>query len=138
MKAITLLDLNRMIRDDLKHAFPETYWVQAEVSECKEHFSGHCYLELIQKKTTQDTICAKARATIWASVWQELGPFFQQQTGTKLQPGQQILAELSVEFHELYGFNLIIKDLDPTYTMGDQARRRLEILHKLEAEGVID
>jgi exodeoxyribonuclease VII large subunit len=42
------------------------------------------------------------------------------------------------DFHELYGFSLVIKDIDPTYTLGDQARRRQEILKRLEQEGVID
>lgn len=138
MKTLTLLELNKMVRNDLKRSFPDTFWVQAEVSECKEHFSGHCYLELIQKKDNQDTLCAKARATIWATVWQELGPYFAQQTGSRLMPGHQILAEVSVDFHELYGFSLIIKDIDPSYTLGNQAMRRQEIRIKLEKEGVID
>ncbi|HBL73002.1 MAG TPA: exodeoxyribonuclease VII large subunit, partial [Bacteroidales bacterium] len=33
---------------------------------------------------------------------------------------------------------MVIKDIDPTYTLGDQARRRQEILKRLEREGVID
>jgi len=117
---------------------PGTYWVQAEVSECKEHFSGHCYLELIQKKEGQDALCAKARATIWANTWQSLGPSFAQQTGTRLASGLQILAEVTVDFHELYGFSLVIRDIDPSYTLGNQAMRRREILKRLENEGVID
>lgn len=135
---MTLQELNQLVRNNLRQQMPGTYWVQAEISECKEHFSGHCYLELIQKKDGQDSLCAKARATIWANVWQNLGPAFSRQTGTRLAPGLQILAEVAVDFHELYGFSLVVKDIDPTYTLGDQARRRQEILQRLEREGVID
>jgi exodeoxyribonuclease VII large subunit len=135
---MTLQELNQLVRNNLRQQMPGTYWVQAEISECKEHFSGHCYLELIQKKEGQDSLCAKARATIWASVWQNLKPAFLRQTGTNVSPGLQILAEVAVDFHELYGFSLVIKDIDPTYTLGDQARRRQEILKRLEKEGVID
>jgi len=138
METLTLQELNCMVRNNIRQQFPETYWVQAEVSECKAHFSGHCYLELIQRKTDQQAICAKARATIWASTWAVLGPYFESQTGSRLMAGQQILAEVSVEFHELYGFNLVIKNIDPSYTLGNQAMRRLEILRRLEEEGVID
>ncbi|HEY5499616.1 MAG TPA: exodeoxyribonuclease VII large subunit, partial [Bacteroidales bacterium] len=67
MEPITLLDLNLMVKSRLRKEFPETFWIQAEISECKEHFSGHCYLELIQKRKESDSICAKARATIWAN-----------------------------------------------------------------------
>lgn len=136
--AMTLQELNRLIRNNLRQTMPDTYWVQAEVSECKEHYSGHCYLELIQKKDGDDTLCAKARATIWAGTWQTLGAVFAEQTGTRLKPGLKILAEVAVEFHELYGFNLVIKDLDPSYTLGDQAMRRREILKRLEEEGVMN
>ncbi len=136
--AMTLQELNRLVRSNLRQSMPDTYWVQAEVSEYKEHFSGHCYLELIQKKEGEDTLCAKARATIWANTWQTLGTYFAEQTGTRLKPGLQILAEVAVDFHELYGFSLVVKDIDPSYTLGDQAMRRREILKRLENEGVID
>lgn len=138
MKALTLLELNWMVRNGLRDMFPETYWVLAEVSECKENYSGHCYLELIQKKEGQDLICAKSRATIWAKTWAELGPYFEKQTGSKLRTGHKVLVEVSVEFHELYGMNLVIRNIDPSYTIGDQALRRQQIIKQLETDGVID
>jgi exodeoxyribonuclease VII large subunit len=122
----------------LRAAFPETVWIQAEISECKEHFSGHCYLELIQKRKDTDTICAKARATIWANVYAGIRPFFEETTGSRLQAGQKVLMEVTVEFHELYGFNLIVRDIDPAYTLGDIALRRNEIIRQLTTDGVID
>ena len=135
---LTLLELNLMVRNQLRKSFSDTWWVQAEISECKEHFSGHCYLELIQKKNESDTICAKARATIWGNVWNGLKPYFEEQTGTKLQAGQKILIEVSIEFHELYGYNLVIRSIDPTYTIGDLAQRRNEVIRQLTRDGVID
>ena len=42
-----------------------------------------------------------------------------------------------VDFHELYGLNLTVVDIDPAYTLGDMARRRLEIIRQLKEEGVI-
>jgi len=138
MEPITLLDLNLMVKSRLRKEFPETFWIQAEISECKEHFSGHCYLELIQKRKESDSICAKARATIWANVWSELKHYFEEQTGTRLQAGQKVLIDVAVEFHELYGYNLVIRDIDTAYTMGDLALRRNEVLRQLTEDGVID
>lgn len=136
--SITLLDLNLMVRNRLRKEFSDTIWLRAEVSECKENYSGHCYMELIQKRDGSDAICAKARATIWANVWSGLKPFFEKQTGSQLQPGQKVLVEVSVEFHELYGYNLVIRNIDPTYTMGELSIRRLEVLRQLTSDGVID
>lgn len=138
MKPITLLDLNLMVRNNLRKEFPDTYWIQAELSECKEHYTGHCYLELIQKRTDSDAICAKARATIWANVWANLKLHFEAQTGTPLQAGQKVLVEVQVEFHELYGFNLVIRNIDPAYTIGELTLRRQEVIRQLTADGVID
>jgi len=138
MDSITLLDLNLMVRNRLRKEFSDTIWLRAEVSECKENYSGHCYMELIQKRDGSDAICAKARATVWANVWSGLKPFFEKQTGTQLQPGQKVLVEVSVEFHELYGYNLVIRNIDPTYTMGALSIRRLEVIRQLTSDGVID
>lgn len=138
MEPLTLLDLNTMVRNQLRKSFSDSYWVQAEVSECKEHFSGHCYLELIQKRKESDAINAKARATIWSNVWLDLKPYFEEKTGTRLQAGQKILVEVTIEFHELYGYNLVVRNIDPTYTMGDLALRRNEVIRQLTADGVID
>ena len=138
MEALTLLDLNQLVRNKLRRDFPDTYWISAEISECKEHFSGHCYLELIQKREHSETLCAKARATIWANTWVNLKPAFEQQTGTRLQAGQKIMAEVSVDFHELYGFSLVIRDIDPTYTIGDLSLRRQQVIRQLTEDGVFE
>ena len=82
---LTLLELNKTIRKGLKSLFPSTIWVQAEISECKQHFSGHCYLELIQKTPSDASICARSKATIWAGQWRKIAPHFEHETGQKLQ-----------------------------------------------------
>jgi len=138
MEALTLLDLNQLVRSRLRREFPDTYWIQAEISECKEHFSGHCYLELVQKRENSEALCAKARATIWANTWVNLKPAFEQQAGTRLQAGQKVLVEVSVDFHELYGFSLVIRDIDATYTIGDLSLRRQQVIKQLTDDGVFE
>lgn len=51
--------------------------------------------------------------------------------------GIKVLVQVTVSFHELYGYSLTVQDIDPTYTLGDMARRRKEILKQLEEEGVL-
>jgi exodeoxyribonuclease VII large subunit len=138
MEALTLLDLNQLVRNRLRREFPDSYWIQAEISECKEHYSGHCYLELVQKRENSESLCAKARATIWANTWANLKPAFEQQTGTQLQAGQKVLVEVSVDFHELYGFSLVIRDIDAAYTIGDLSLRRQQVIKQLTEDGVFE
>lgn len=134
---IGLLQLHKTIKTVLSEGMQTTYWVVAEISEIHENYSGHCYLELIERDDKDDKLVAKGRATIWSFVFRMLKPYFETTTGTSLASGIKILVKASVEFHELYGLSLNIKDIDPTYTLGDIARKRLEIIKKLEAEGVI-
>lgn len=135
---LTLLELNLLIRNRLQDAFPESVWLVAEISELKENRSGHCYLELIEKNDVTLEIEAKARATIWSYSWRLIRPYFEHTTGEPLRPGISVLLNASVEFHPAYGLSLNIKDIDPNYTLGDQARQRREILLRLESAGVID
>jgi exodeoxyribonuclease VII large subunit len=66
-----------------------------------------------------------------------LKPYFEQATGQAFTSGIKVLVKVTVQFHELYGYSLIAHDIDPAYTLGDMARRRREILHQLEEEGVL-
>ena len=134
----TLFELSQGIRDALQEAFPATVWVVAEVSEMKENRSGHCYLELIEKDEVTDDIRARARATIWSYSWRMIRPYFESVTGQKFTHGLKILVQVAVEYHPAYGLSLNIKDIDPTYTLGDLARRRNEIMRQLHEAGVAD
>ena len=137
MEAISLYELNHYIRQSLRDAMPDAYWVQAELSEVREAYNGHCYIELVQKAEQGNTFIAKARGTIWANVYKMLKPYFEQATGQRFTAGIKVLVQVSVDFHEQYGLSLTVHDIDPTYTLGDMARRRREILMQLEAEGVL-
>ncbi len=116
---------------------PETYWVQAELSEVREGYNGHCYIELVQKAERGNALLAKARGTIWANVYKILKPYFEKTAGQLFTAGLKVLLQVSVEFHEQYGLSLTVHDIDPTYTLGDMARRRREIIQQLEEEGVL-
>lgn len=136
-QAYSLLELNTALRAAVDKAFPDKYWVCAEVSELHVNAAGHCYLELIEKNTRGATV-ARQRAMIWAPVFRLLKPHFEQETGFAFSAGIKVLVQVSVAFHELYGMSLVIGDINPTYTLGDAARRRAEILRRLVDEGVID
>ena len=137
MEALTLLELNGRVKSTLQFEMPDAYWVQAEISSISPSGQGHCYLELVQKDATGRNFLAKAKANIWRGTWLKLKPYFEAQTGETLKVGMKVLLQVTVTFHEVYGYSLVVQDIDPTYTMGDMARRRKEILEQLEKDGVI-
>ena len=137
MEALSLYDLNALVRRSLEQCLPDEYWVQAELSDVRTNSTGHCYLEFIQKDPRSNNLIAKARGTIWAHVYRLLKPYFEESTGQAFVSGIKVLVQVTVSFHELYGYSLTVQDIDPTYTLGDMARRRREILKQLEEEGVL-
>ena len=132
-----MFELNRMVRESIELSMPDEYWVEAELSECRES-RGHCYMELIQKDELSATPIAKASAKCWANKWLTIRPYFERTTGQQLHAGMKVLLKVYPQFHEAYGFSWIVSDIDPTYTLGDMARKRQEIIQKLKAEGVFD
>jgi len=135
--AISLFELNRMVREVLANGFPTRIWIIAEISELNENRSGHCYLELVDKDPGSEEIRAVSRAAIWASQYRMIKPYFETVTGQVLQAGIKVMVSVRVDFHERYGFSLNIVDIEPSFTIGELARKRIEILQKLEKTGVI-
>ena len=136
-KRLTLYELNSLVREVIECEMPNEYWVEAELSECRES-RGHCYMELIQKDEQNATPIAKASAKCWASKWMIVRPYFERTTGQQLHAGMKVLLKVYPQFHEAYGFSWIVTDIDPTYTLGDMARKRQEIIRQLKDEGVFD
>ncbi|HEX2395533.1 MAG TPA: exodeoxyribonuclease VII large subunit [Bacteroidales bacterium] len=137
-KAVSLCELLTQVKIAMKNSLPLSWWVIAEISELKVNFNGHCYLELVEKNQDTESVKAKVRATIWASVFRMVQPYFQTSTGMELSAGIKIMIKVSPEFHELYGFSLNVTDIEPSYTLGEMARQRQEIINRLKAEGVYD
>ena len=126
-----------MVRDAIEMQMPDEYWVEAELSECRER-GGHCYMELIEKEEQTNTPVARASAKCWRQTWQMLQPHFERVTGQPLHAGLKVLLRVYAQYHEAYGFSWIVTDIDPTYTIGDMARKRQEIIRQLKEEGIFD
>lgn len=134
---LTLYELNNLVRRVIDSQMTDQYWVTAELSEARQS-AGHCYMELIQKDEEQNTPIARASAKCWRSTWSRLLPKFLDTAGTAPRQGMQVMLRVYPQFHEAYGFSWIVTDIDPTYTLGDMARRRQQIVSQLKEEGVFD
>lgn len=133
----TLSELNGLVRQTLEKALPETYWVTGELLQGGVGSGGHFYGELVEKDERDGRIVAKARLNIWASQFVRLRARFEMETGQTLRAGLKLQLLVRVSFHEQYGYSLVGVDIDSTYTLGDLARQRREILGRLEQEGIL-
>jgi exodeoxyribonuclease VII large subunit len=134
---LSLTELQLIIKDSLYLALPDMYWVIAEISEMKENYNGHCYLELVEKHPDEISIRSRVKAVIWSSRYRFIKSFFENAAGESLRDGLKVLIRVKVEYHEIYGLSLVINDIDPAFTLGDMALKRQQILKRLEEEGVL-
>ena len=140
---LSLQELQQRIKSAIEDSLPLPVWVVAEISDLKVNsYSGHCYMELVEKAEAvrggTSTPKAQARAVIWRNQYAMLSAYFLSQTGSRLQVGMKILAKVMVTYHELYGLSLQISDIDPTYTLGEVERQKQITISQLKADGVWD
>jgi exodeoxyribonuclease VII large subunit len=137
MDRLSLFELNTLVRGSLEEAFPNLYWVEAELAECRES-KGHCYMELVQKDVFSAVPVARASAKCWRNRWEKVREAFVKATGGSPRTGMKLLLKVSVDFHPAYGFALIVNDIDVSFALGEMARKRQETIDTLKAEGVYD
>jgi exodeoxyribonuclease VII large subunit len=135
---LTLSELQSRVKGSLEDSFSMPVWVKAEISEMTVNRSGHCYLDLVETEPGTDTVIARCRATIWSYTFRMLRPYFETITGQTFSEGLKVLLQAKIEYHEVYGFSLNIRDIDPVYTLGDLARQRREIIRRLQEDGVFE
>lgn len=135
MKQYSLLELCSCIDEALSMELNDTYWVRAEIASLTER--GHCYMELVEK-SKNNTVAAKVRATCWQQVYHLLSAYFATETGQTLSVGMQVLLQVEVSFHSVYGLSLNVVGIDPTFTLGDLARQRQLTIQRLQEDGVMD
>lgn len=122
----------RRIQSALRSQFPGAMWVIAEIANLNQN-RGHIYLELSETNEQGQTL-ASCRAMIWQGQVQRLLERFQQETGSQLAVGQKVLLLAEVNFHEQYGFSLVIQDIDPSFTLGELEANLNAIRKQLIAE----
>ncbi|MBR5717043.1 MAG: exodeoxyribonuclease VII large subunit [Bacteroidales bacterium] len=135
---LSLHELTQRIAGVVNNSFADPIWVVAELSDVHVAANGHCYMTLIEKEPKRGVTLASVRGMIWANRWWLLRDGFLEQTGQQFASGLKVMILVQVTMHELYGLGLNILDVDPTYTLGELARRRREILKQLTDDGVIN
>lgn len=133
----TLTQLLEKLQNTIERDFADSYWVRAEISNVNNHYSGHCYLELIDSEDSEDVVKSKIQGNIWSSNYKLIRPFFETTTGYPLSSGMKILVKAHLQFSKLYGLSLVISDIDPSFTIGEIEIERQRVINKLQEEGMM-
>ena len=133
---IDLFEFQTRLKKGIELLFPNRIWIRAEVSAVKARSGGHCYLEISQSDSKG--LVAKASAIIWSSKYRFIAPYFESVTGSPISEGMTVLMEVQVNFNELYGFSLIVNDIDPEYSLGAKELEKQKTIERLTQEGIMD
>ena len=133
---LELTELLARIKEGVEDAFPDRYWVKAEIGSWSPRANGHCYLNLTQSDRGKPV--ADIRAMIWKWHFPQLKAFFEQETGQTLQAGITVLVRVQVSFSEMFGMSLFIDDIDPAFTVGEQALAKKKAIEKLTTGGYLE
>ena len=133
---IDLFEFQKKLKQGVELLFPNRVWLKAEISAVKARSGGHCYLELSQSDSKG--LVAKASAIIWSSKYRFIAPYFESVTGSPLAEGMTVLVEVQVNYSELYGFSLIVNDVDPEYSLGVKELAKQKTIERLTKEGIMD
>ena len=133
--AYSLSEVLERLRRVVLLNFPEPVWVQAEIAQSNER-RGHWYLSLIEKDQDTDQVRAELAGVLWATTASRLARRHKQVWPAILAAGTQILVKGTIQFHERYGLQFVIEDLNPAYTLGQLELQRQESIRVLQAEGL--
>lgn len=133
---ITLLELQSRLKEGIERLFPSRVWLRAEIGAVKARVGGHCYMELLQ--SGENGIEAKVQAVVWSSKYRFIAPYFESVTASPLSEGMLVLVHVQVNYSQLYGLSLVVDDIDPGFSLGEQEKQRRLTVGRLEKEGLVD
>lgn len=133
--ARSISELNRLVQQALETEIDPVIWVIGEIADFRKAPQGHAYFELVEKQGS--TVQAKIKANLWSFAYRSVAARFESVTGSSLKNGMKVLVQVAVNFHPLYGLSVNIKDIDPSFSLGERARARQETIDRLTQEGLI-
>lgn len=132
---IKLSELNAKINNVIETAFnTQTFWVIADITNhtFRQQKNYHNF-ELVEKDQHSNNIIAKVSGKAWGSGSTRIKNF-EQVTGQKFTNNINVLVQVKVTFHSVYGLALDIVDIDTNFTLGVLEQQRQATLQKLVAE----
>ena len=124
------------IRDVLGEAFGSV-WVAGEVQRLTESRRGHLYFELVEKGAG-DEVCGKLDAVLWRTDHERVRRVLAA-SGQRFAEGTEVRCRGGIDFYGAGGrLQLVVREVDPVFTLGLLERRRRETLAALAEAGLLD
>jgi len=136
-RVFSLLQVAQSIQKTISDRYTSTYWIKAEINKLNFYpLSGHAYPELVEK--VDGRVVAEMRSIIWKADFERIQNKFISQIKEPLKDGIKVLLEAKITYSPAYGLSLTILDIDPTLTLGDLEREKMDSISELKKLGIFD
>lgn len=134
-QVFTLTEVANSIKKTIAERYTSGYWIKAEINKLNVYAkTGHAFPELVYKEN--NTISCEMRATIWKTDLVRINSNFKSTLKEPLKEGIKVLIFANITYEPKYGLSLVIRDIDPSYSLGELEREKNETIQKLQAENL--
>ncbi|MBI3136880.1 MAG: exodeoxyribonuclease VII large subunit [Bacteroidetes bacterium] len=132
-QVFTLTEVANSIRKTIADRYASAYWIKAEINKLNVYAkSGHCFPELVDKRDGK--IECEMQATIWKLDFDRINRAFKAAINEPLKDGIKVLLLATISYEPKYGLSLIIRDIDPSFSLGELEREKKETIERLQKE----
>lgn len=136
-KVFSLSEVNKSIQRTLAERYSTAFWVMAEMNKLNYYTqSGHCFPELVEKQDGK--VIALTNGLIWRNDFERINKRFLEVLEEPLRNGIKILFLAVVNYDPVHGITLWIKDIDPSFSLGELEKEKQENIRRLVAEQLFD
>ena len=138
--ALSISELSSLIKDGLDTLFPEKFWVEGQISNFKTSRPGHCYFDLIEPNDEPgQPPTAVLNVALWQSKRNQVEKVLTDSGNLTLSNDLQVRVLVGLNFYPPSGrLNLIMDQIDPSFTLGQLAIEREKLLQQLLDEGLLE
>ncbi|MFN7589702.1 MAG: exodeoxyribonuclease VII large subunit [Planctomycetota bacterium] len=132
--ALSVSELNHRIRDGLRELFPGAFWVCGEIVDFdKSAGRTHRFFQLVEKARGEVRPVAVVEVALFGSTAERLLPALERhEPPLTLRDGIEIRALVKLDFYPGTGrLQVVVQDIDPTFTLGKLALSREQVLREL-------
>lgn len=139
--ALSIRELNLRIRDGLRELFPDSLWVTGEIVDFdKSAGRQHRFFQLVEKANGDTRPTAVVEVALFGSTAERLLPALaRHEPPLSLRDGLEVRVLVKLDFYPGTGrLQVVVQDIDPTFTLGKLALSREQVLRELAQKGLAE
>ncbi len=139
--SLRISQLNTLVRDGLRRQFPEALWITGEILDFdKSAGRPHRFFQLVEKASAEAAPAAKVEVALFGTAFAAIQARLGQGDGALvLRDGLEVRLQVRLDFYVASGrFQVLVQDIDPSFTLGKMALSREQILRELREHGLLD